>query len=660
MFLVDSRGRFIETNEAASRQLDYTSEELQSMNVFDIDPEAQRRGDVTVLWPQILAGETKTIEAWLVRKDGSTFPTEITLRCTYLAGERVMLAIMRNISNRGQADAKLRLSERKLSNAMQIARLGYWEYDIPTNRFVFDDHFYAIFGTSVEEIGGNTMTPEEYTRQFVHPDDRHLITEESRKALEATDPGYSRQLEHRMLRADGTVGYIAVRFFVVKDREGRTIKTYGANQDITERRTAEEALRTAKQKAEAANTAKSAFLANMSHEIRTPMTAILGFTDVLLEGLVDCACASREVIDAASTIKRNGEHLLELINGILDLSKIEAGKFKVTQVTCSPCEIVAEVASLMQVRATERGVPLRVRYEGPMPATMRTDPLRLRQILINILGNAFKFTETGSVTLTARLHAVRELIEFDVLDTGLGMTRKQANTLFKPFTQVDDTSTRQFGGTGLGLTISRRLARLLGGDVRIAHTKPDEGSLFRITVATGSLDNVAMMEQPGLATVLSRGSDESAEAAVSLAGCRVLLAEDGPDNQRLVCHILHKAGADVVVVENGRLAVDAVLQAEDQGKPFNVVLMDMQMPIMDGYTATSVLREHGHCGRIIALTANAMEQDRSKCLAVGCDDYATKPVNKNKLLATISEHVASHTAVASSSNSTPPSAEGPQ
>ena len=537
----------------------------------------------------------------------------------------------------GERDA-LRTSERKLSNAMQIARLGYWEYDVDTNLFTFDDLFYAIFRTSAEAIGGYTMSPEEYVRRFLHPDDVFLVEEENRKALQATDPHFSRQLEHRIVYADGEIGYIAVRYFIVKDEHGRTIKTYGANQDITDRKRIEDELRAAEQRAVAASEAKSEFLANMSHEIRTPMTAILGYADVLLERY-RAEGASTECVAAAQTIKRNGHYLLELINGILDLSKIEAGKFEVARLPCSPCHVIADIASLMRVRAQRSGVDLTIEYDGPMPETIITDPTSLRQILINILGNAFKFTEAGSVTLRTHLDHAESRIVFDIIDTGIGMPAGAATDLFQPFTQLDMSAARQYGGSGLGLAISRRLAQLLGGDVALVKTTKGVGTHFRVTVAAGLLKGVAMLDDPQAATVIVDGAVElptDSLPANALANRRILLAEDGLDNQRLITHILRKQGAQVTVAENGQIAMDLALGAQDKKAPFDVILMDMQMPVMDGYTAASRLREAGYSGQIIALTANAMEQDREKCLAAGCDEYTTKPIDQRALIQILS------------------------
>ncbi|MFW6170600.1 MAG: ATP-binding protein [Planctomycetota bacterium] len=392
--------------------------------------------------------------------------------------------------------------------------------------------------------------------------------------------------------------------------------------------------------AQAANQAKSEFLANMSHEIRTPMTAILGFADLLLAE-PDLKHAPPERIEAIQTIQRNGEYLLQLINDVLDLSKIEAGKLDVEKTACSPIQVLSDVASLMQVRAQAKNIPLDIEYASAMPERVQSDPTRLRQILINLVGNALKFTESGRVRVVAQL--VRDAdssayLQYDVIDTGIGMTEEQLAKLFQPFTQADSSTTRKYGGTGLGLTISKRLAEALGGDISVTST-PGEGSTFSLTVGIGALAGIPLVESRN-----QRDGDATPELqppptnSVRLEA-RILLAEDGPDNQRLISFVLKKAGADVTVAENGQIAHEKALAARDAGTPFDIILMDMQMPVMDGYTATQKLHDAGYTGPILALTAHAMEGDDAKCRQAGCDDYLTKPIDRPKLLRTISRHL---------------------
>jgi PAS domain S-box-containing protein len=400
-------------------------------------------------------------------------------------------------------------------------------------------------------------------------------------------------------------------------------------EDITAQREVQNKLRLASEAADAANRAKSEFLANMSHEIRTPMTAVLGYLDLLEEALEDPAQSRSNV----ATIRRNAQHLLSVINDVLDLSKIEAGRMTVESLPVSPVELAREVLELYRPNAAAKGLPLVFEPEGALPAVIRTDPLRLRQILTNLVGNAVKFTQAGQVAITIRLEehtSAAPRLRFSVRDSGIGMSPEQIELLFKPFSQADATTTRRFGGTGLGLAICRRLASLLGGEIT-ARSQAGAGSTFEFTIATGSLVGVELLE-PGAAPLPPKA--RGTEAAVALRG-RVLLAEDGPDNQRLIAHFLTRAGLQVRVVENGLLAVEAMSESGSlrSPSPFDLVVLDMQMPVMDGYTAAGRLRELGYTGPILALTANAMSGDRERCVAAGCDDYATKPIDRTALRA---------------------------
>jgi signal transduction histidine kinase/DNA-binding NarL/FixJ family response regulator len=391
-------------------------------------------------------------------------------------------------------------------------------------------------------------------------------------------------------------------------------------------------LAAARDAAETANRSKSDFLANMSHEIRTPMTAILGYADMLAtESGIDRAPPERR--HALVTIKNNGEHLLGIINDILDLSKIEAGKLDIEHIQCSPTEICDDVATLMRGRCTTKGIELAVEYKTPIPATIHSDPVRVRQIVINLLSNSIKFTERGEVRLALAIEREadgRLMLRIDASDTGIGMTAEQLAKLFKPFTQADSSTTRKYGGTGLGLTICRRLADMLGGSIDVS-SEHGRGTTFTVRVPTGAIEGVAMISQPGEPSASKRAMPKPPERLEY----RILVAEDGPDNQRLVQHFLGKAGATLTMVDDGQKAVNEALRAESAGEPFDVILMDMQMPVLDGYGAATLLRQSGYRRPIIALTANAMSGDREKCVEAGCDDFATKPFERAKLFATI-------------------------
>lgn len=362
--------------------------------------------------------------------------------------------------------------------------------------------------------------------------------------------------------------------------------------------------------AEAAERAKSDFLANMSHEIRTPMTAILGFIDLLDHDGLSHADRSAHL----GTIRRAGEHLLAVINDILDYSKLEAGKMTVESIPADPGQLLRDVASMFEAKAAEKDLALRLEIRGRLPSSLRTDPTRVRQILINLTGNAVKFTSRGAVRIDSAYDAQDARWTIAIHDSGIGMTPEQRAGLFRAFSQADSSTTRRFGGTGLGLAISKRLAEALGGRLDVDST-PGQGSTFTVELPAPPCD-----------------APSAAPAAVAardcLAGRRVLLAEDGPDNQRLIRFHLDRAGARVDIVENGRLALDALAAST-----YDLLILDMQMPVMDGYSAAAALRRRGDRIPILALTAHANPEDRLRCLEAGCDDFATKPLAPKDLIA---------------------------
>jgi light-regulated signal transduction histidine kinase (bacteriophytochrome)/ActR/RegA family two-component response regulator len=395
-----------------------------------------------------------------------------------------------------------------------------------------------------------------------------------------------------------------------------------------------------------ASQAKTQFLSCMSHEIRTPMTAILGYADLLKEQH-QSAIESSQSTDFIDVIERNGMHLLSVIDDILNVAKIESGKLTVEQIPVSVPDLLLDVVALVKVQTDAKNLELKLELGTPIPSRIDSDVVRLRQILINLLGNAVKFTEHGSVTLRVSHDEAQPLLVFEVIDTGIGLTESQMGRLFNAFSQADASTTRRFGGSGLGLNISKNLAQLLGGDITI-QSQPGVGSIFRVTIASSCSSPVDWVHdlnrsKPGNIDDASVATEATHAQPISLAGMRIMLLEDGVDNQRLLRHLLTKAGAEVSVFGNGKLGIESLtVDGRLEGAlrtpfPYDIVLTDMQMPELDGYATVRLLREKGCTTPLIALTAFAMQGSGDECLSVGCDDYLSKPLTRDALLAICSK-----------------------
>jgi len=689
IIMMDHHGNVSFWNEAATKIFGHSKEEAIGKNVHNLVAAPRYRGQHNKAFPRFQqtgqgAVVGKTVELEAVKKSGEVFPVELSLASVALNGQWHAIAVVRDVTERKHLEKRIKHLNRVLLAIRNVNQLITKEKDsdrllqgacdslIETRGYhsawvaVLDESAKAV-KTAEAGLGDAFLSLLQRLKRGKLPvcGQRALgqlevvVTEDVLSAC-ADCPLTGRcagkaAMTGRLEYGGKIYGLISVSIpkAVAAEKEEQDLFNEVAgdiafalhNIEVEDARKRSEAeLAKAKEAAEVANRAKTAFLANMSHEIRTPMTAILGFADMLLGNP-----GREEAAEAVNTIKRNGEHLLQIINDILDLSKIEAGRLQVERVPWSPCRILAEVASLMRVRADAKGLPLTVEYAGPIPEAIVTDPTRLRQILVNLVGNAVKFTESGSVRVVARLAEStggESKLQFDVVDTGIGMTKEQIDRLFKPFAQGDASYCRRFGGTGLGLTISHRLAKILGGDITVTST-PGKGSTFRVTIATGPLDGVPMLDRPAEA-VSARGQSARPPAKPrDKLNCRVLLAEDGRDNQRLISLLLEKAGAEVTIAENGQETLEKALATyprwgrryDDLTEPFDLVLMDMQMPVMDGYEATRRLRAEGYTGPIVALTAHAMSHDRQKCLDAGCDDFVSKPIDRDKLVAIVAEHV---------------------
>ena len=415
----------------------------------------------------------------------------------------------------------------------------------------------------------------------------------------------------------------------VMGSNGKTGGVLISMDDVTLLEEKEILLRQSMEEAEAANAAKSAFLSNMSHEIRTPMTAILGFTEVLKRGFTD---SEQDRQRHLNTIADSGQHLLELINDVLDLSKVESGALEVEEIPTDAPSIVNEVIKTLRVKAEEKGIYLKIDISSDLPEHIQSDPSRLRQVVTNLVGNAIKFTESGGVTVEMSHHIEDDdaQLHIDVHDTGIGMTESQQATIFEAFTQADASITRRFGGTGLGLSISRRLAIAMGGNVLVKSAE-GEGSCFFVSIPAGKANSIPLLTPTqiidNLATV-----EISEHAEWSFPDCRVLVVDDAPENRELISLVLGDLGIKHSLGENGQEALDALEREE-----FDVLLLDVQMPVMDGYQAAGRIREMGLTLPVVALTANAMKGFEQTVLAAGYSHYMPKPIDLDKLTRLLAE-----------------------
>ena len=389
-----------------------------------------------------------------------------------------------------------------------------------------------------------------------------------------------------------------------------------------------QALEEAMRQANAANRAKSEFLANMSHEIRTPMNGILGYGELIC----DSAIPLEDRLRYGDIIRRSGDHLLTILNDILDISKIESGRMELSPTEFEPADVVREVFELLHSQATSKGLELTLEFVDPIPRAIKSDSLRVRQVLLNLLGNALKFTEEGQISIQVGTEKIEgtpnSFLRFDVVDTGMGIGAEHLPTLFDAFSQADTSSTREAGGTGLGLAISKRLALMLGGCITVI-SEVGKGSTFSLKLDVGALDDYELV-LPGAAEPKAPAQEPAGDTKLD---ARILLVEDGAVNQLLISTVLKKAGATVDVADDGRAGCRAVREAAAGDEPYDLVLMDMQMPVMDGYEAARTLRDEGISTPIVALTAHAMAGDRERCLEAGCSDYATKPIDRVALTA---------------------------
>ena len=584
-----------------------------------------------------------------IKKDGDTFYTESEVPClreqkrtiwskaSLLKDEKgdVIGAIqsMRDVTERKQAEEELLVANNRLSEAMDLAHMAYWEADHEGRGYVFNDAFYALYGTTKEAQGGYYMSVQDYFDRFIYPDDvpsiEHMITENlSDERIFAIY-----QSEHRIIRGDGEVRYVLNRTEIHRDATGKIVHIAGANQDITELKRVEEELRETNRqlkeatthaeemadRAETASVAKSEFLANMSHEIRTPMNGVIGMTGLLMDTNLN-----EDQRRYAEIVQSNGEALLAIINDILDFSKIDAGKLELERLDFDLRYLLEDFAAGMALRAQEKGLEFICVVPPEMSSSVRGDPGRLRQVLANLVGNAIKFTHEGEVVVKAA--AVSETdneiaVRFSIKDTGIGIPANKQGILFQKFTQADASTTRKYGGTGLGLAISKQLVAMMDGEIGL-NSHEGQGSEFWFTVQ--------LAKQP-----------EQKPKIMPLAGIdgvRVLLVDDNVSSRESMTMQLQACGMLVESAGDGREALATLRKAKNEDNPFRIALIDMQMPGMDGESLGRLIREDETFQEtsLAILTSLGQRGDAKKMAEIGFSAYLTKPVRHSELIGCLS------------------------
>ncbi|WP_168196607.1 response regulator [Bdellovibrio sp. ZAP7] len=518
----------------------------------------------------------------------------------------------------------LRLAELEVENLRRYRSLAdaiphiIWRAKADGTFDYFNKGWTDYTGLTIEQSlgsGWQSVAVEEDLREFL------------KTWMMAMSDGRSFETECRMVNKEGEARWFWVRAVSETNFLGQVVAWIGTCTDIHDRKKIELKLIEAEQKANAASVSKTNFLANMSHEIRTPMNAILGFTELML----DEEQTAEERHKWIHTVQRNGDQLLKIIDEILDISKVESGRLQIEKVDVDVEGVLEDIRSLLRLQALDKALDFRIDLDTHIPKIITSDPTRLRQILLNLIGNAIKFTSAGHVHVDVEWKPRGSLdlhskMQFYISDSGVGINPAHANHLFQPFVQEDSATTRNFGGTGLGLALSRQLARAMGGDVTLVSSVPGQGSTFLVEVNADPVDGTIFVES--LSSEVPQNDKEALyKERKKLSGMKILLVEDVEDNQALIAHFLGAVGASVDFADNGREGVESALKNE-----YDAVLMDIQMPIMDGYEATRRLRAQGYDKPIIALTAHALKEETVKSMNAGCTCHLSKPVNFNQLI----------------------------
>ncbi|MBX3018166.1 MAG: PAS domain S-box protein [Bdellovibrionaceae bacterium] len=608
-------GFFKKLNPAFSRTLGFSVDELRAKPILEFVHPDDRDKTIHEIKRQAQGQQVMSFENRFRCKDGSYR----TLSWKSVPIGNVMYAAARDVTDDRNREESVQKSQVLLDAMIDNIPMMIYIKDSADLRFVrFNRTGSKLVGYPSEYFIGKNDS------DFFTPEQANHFTSCDRDVLKSMQP---LDIEETLKTRDHGVRQMRTKKIAISLPDGEKY-LLGFSQDITEQRMAEDELVNARQIAEDANRAKSEFLANMSHEIRTPLNGIIGMTDLLMRSTLN-----EQQKEFVKTLEESSSNLLMLINDILDFSKIEAGKMNLESVNFDARSIVKSQVNLLTSRATDKGLTLETFIDPTIPPLLRGDPARIGQVLLNLLGNAIKFTPSGKVSVSVALKSRDDqgcTLEFSVIDTGIGITPEQKRMLFRPFTQADGSTARRYGGTGLGLSICKMLTELMGGQVGV-ESEPGKGSRFFFTVRI----KPAFMVLESPARVLppiqtNRRPASPAAPTTRDRAPRILVAEDNRVNQMMVLSMLQSFGYSAQVVANGREAVDVFRTSQ-----FDLILMDCQMPEMDGLEATALIREHetgtGRRTPIIAFTANATAQDREQCMQAGMDGVITKPVRMDVL-----------------------------
>lgn len=636
---IAQQDRFVYVNPAFARMLgyDHADQVIGTLGVADV----VAPGDREKVREQLQIGLNQPGKEMrhgftALRRDGSTIELDVHGRGLQTLSGAAVIGLALDVTDRRRHEEALREKQSLLDRMSTLAKVGGWSIDVVTGEGTRTDGAARILDLDPGQPGSLR-----FRDGFRYFQGEHL-TQISQTVQQAIDEGRPYSLELPLTSSTGQVKWIRTQGEPIW-QDGRVVRIEGAIQDISEvqqaraalqahqehleqmvrERTAE--LETARQEAERLSRIKTEFLANMSHEIRTPLNGVLGLAQV---GLRDHDGAARQLFEQ---INASGRLLLGVINDILDFSKIEAGKLRIELQPVNLRELLERVLATVRERAEEKGLRLRIDVDEGLPRTCVSDGLRLEQVLLNLLSNAVKFTAMGEVSVSARLQD-RQLV-LAVTDTGIGMTPAQVAGLFRPFEQADGSTTRRYGGTGLGLTIAKRLVEMLGGDIR---TRSAMGQGTRFEVWLPWLDDTLTQEATPAAPAVAGLATPRSHPPKRLAGLRVLAAEDNLVNQMVLSELLTFEGALVTMVEGGSQAVDAIRSAG--ADVFDLVLMDIQMPGMDGHEATRLIRQMAPALAVIGQTAHAMAEEHQKCREAGMVDLVVKPIELETLVSTLLRH----------------------